>query len=240
MLLQQEGEIRHIGLSEVTVEQVKQARKPAETVSVQNLYNLTNRGAEDVLEYAERENLAFIPWFPIATGEPARPGGPPDAPAREHSASPSQLALAWLLRRSPVMLPIPDTSRVAHPEENTEAARITLGDEEFQAPADAVWTRRGPGRAPPESRAVRAAVGPRPRPCAGYRQPAHGRLMSGLWITLRPPAAPARPSSRPPPRPSPRRDPHPSWRPSSRPLWRSSSPGAACRGPAAAGVRRGS
>ncbi|WP_326689934.1 MULTISPECIES: aldo/keto reductase [unclassified Streptomyces] len=138
VLLQQEGKIRHIGLSEVTVAQVKEARELAEIVSVQNLYNLANRSAEDVLEYAEQENLAFIPWFPMATGELARPGGPLDAAAKEHSSSPSQLALAWLLRRSPVMLPIPGTSRVAHLEENAEAARITLSDGEFQALADAV------------------------------------------------------------------------------------------------------
>ncbi|MEU2776222.1 aldo/keto reductase [Streptomyces sp. NPDC007162] len=135
--LQQEGKIRHIGLSEVTVEQIKEARSYAEIVSVQNLYNLANRSAEDVLEYAEAENIAFIPWFPIATGELARPGGPLDAASREHGASPSQLALAWLLRRSPVMLPIPGTSSTAHLEENTGAALIPLADEEFEALAAA-------------------------------------------------------------------------------------------------------
>ncbi|MCX4460368.1 aldo/keto reductase [Streptomyces sp. NBC_01728] len=138
LLLQQEGKIRHIGLSEVTVEQIEEARKIADIVSVQNLYNLANRGAEDVLEYAERENLGFIPWFPMATGQLARPGGPLDTLAKEHGASPSQLALAWLLRRSPVMLPIPGTSRVAHLEENTQAAQVTLTDAQFQALSQAV------------------------------------------------------------------------------------------------------
>ncbi|MEZ0095150.1 aldo/keto reductase [Streptacidiphilus sp. EB129] len=138
VLLQQEGKIRHIGLSEVSVEELKQARAIAEIVSVQNLYNLADRRAEDVLTYAEQENIAFIPWFPMATGELARPGGPLDTFAKQHDASPSQLALAWLLRRSPVMLPIPGTSSVAHLEENTEAARIVLTDETFTALADAV------------------------------------------------------------------------------------------------------
>ncbi|PXX68392.1 aryl-alcohol dehydrogenase-like predicted oxidoreductase [Nocardia tenerifensis] len=132
-LLQQEGKIRHIGVSQVSVEQLKQAREIATIVSVQNLYNLSNRTDEDVLDYAERENIAFIPWFPIATGELAKAGGPLDAIAKEHGATPAQLALAWLLRRSPVLLPIPGTSSVAHLEENTEGARITLTDKEFAA-----------------------------------------------------------------------------------------------------------
>ncbi|GAA0268264.1 aldo/keto reductase [Actinomadura nitritigenes] len=136
--LQEEGKIRHIGLSEVTVEQLKEARGIAEIVSVQNLYNLVNRKAEDVLDYAEAEDIAFIPWFPIATGELARPGGPLESAAREHGATASQLALAWLLRRSPVMLPIPGTSRVAHLEENVQAATVTLTDEEYEALTKAV------------------------------------------------------------------------------------------------------
>ncbi|MEU0500660.1 aldo/keto reductase [Nocardia sp. NPDC005998] len=131
-LLQQEGKIRHIGVSEVSVAGLKQARKIAEIVSVQNQYNLVNRSAEDVLEYAEANNIAFIPWFPMATGDLARPGGPLDTLARP-DASPSQLALAWLLRRSPVILPIPGTSSVAHLEENTAAATITLTDDEYAA-----------------------------------------------------------------------------------------------------------
>ncbi|KIA63301.1 aldo/keto reductase [Nocardia vulneris] len=137
-LLQQEGKIRHIGLSQVSVAQLAQAREIATIVSVQNLYNLSNRTDEDVLDYAERENIAFIPWYPIATGKLAAPGGPLDAIAKEHGAAPAQLALAWLLRRSPVLLPIPGTSSVAHAEENAEAARITLTDKEFESLAAAV------------------------------------------------------------------------------------------------------
>ncbi|QDQ15717.1 aldo/keto reductase [Streptomyces spectabilis] len=131
--LKEEGKVRHIGLSEVTVEQLAQAREITEIASVQNKYNLADRASEDVLEYAERENIAFIPWYPMATGELARPGGPLDAAAKEQGATPSQLALAWLLRRSPVVLPIPGTSRVAHLEQNTAAAGITLTDAQFEA-----------------------------------------------------------------------------------------------------------
>ncbi|WP_330228572.1 aldo/keto reductase [Nocardia sp. NBC_00508] len=130
--LRQEGKIRHIGLSEVTVAQLEQARKVVDIVSVQNMYNLANRNAEDVLEYAEANDIAFIPWFPMATGDLARPGGVLDTFTRD-DASPSQLALAWLLRRSPVLLPIPGTSSVAHLEENTAAATITLTDDEYAA-----------------------------------------------------------------------------------------------------------
>jgi aryl-alcohol dehydrogenase-like predicted oxidoreductase len=130
-LLQQEGKIAHIGLSEVDVAQLEQAREIAEIVSVQNLYNLANRSAEALLDHAEKAGIAFIPWFPLATGALARPGGPLDALAGRHGASPSQLALAWLLRRSPVMLPIPGTSSVAHLEDNTAAALLELSDEEF-------------------------------------------------------------------------------------------------------------
>ncbi|WP_327110315.1 aldo/keto reductase [Nocardia sp. NBC_01730] len=137
VLLQQEGKIRHIGVSQVSVEQLRQAREIATIVSVQNLYNLANRTDEDVLDYAEQENIAFIPWFPIATGELAKPGGPLDAISADHGATPAQLALAWLLRRSPVVLPIPGTSSVAHVEENTAAAGITLTDKEFDTLAAA-------------------------------------------------------------------------------------------------------
>jgi pyridoxine 4-dehydrogenase len=136
--LQQEGKIRHIGVSEVSVEELKQAREIVDIVSVQNLYNLANRKAEDVLDYAEANDIAFIPWFPIATGELARPGGPLDTFAKKHHASAAQLALAWLLRRSPVILPIPGTSSVEHVQENTAAATVTLTDEEFKALSDAV------------------------------------------------------------------------------------------------------
>ncbi|MET8279213.1 aldo/keto reductase [Micromonospora sp. NPDC005174] len=136
-LLRQEGKIQHIGLSEVSVEQIEQSRAITEIVSVQNEYNLANRSAEDVLDYCERNDLAFIPWYPIATGELARPGGPLDAISNAHGASPAQLALAWLLRRSPVMLPIPGTSSVAHLEENVGAADVRLTDDEFEALAKA-------------------------------------------------------------------------------------------------------
>jgi aryl-alcohol dehydrogenase-like predicted oxidoreductase len=129
--LQQEGKIRHLGLSQVSVAQLEEATKTAPIVSVQNLYNLSQRDDEPVLEYAEQNGLGFIPWFPLATGGLAKAGGPLDAIAREHDASPSQLALAWLLKRSPVMLPIPGTSSVAHVEDNVNAAKIGLTDDEF-------------------------------------------------------------------------------------------------------------
>jgi aryl-alcohol dehydrogenase-like predicted oxidoreductase len=122
----------------VSVEVLKQAGEIANIVSVQNLYNLAHRKAGDVLDYAEANDIAFIPWFPIATGELARPGGPLDTFAKKHGASPSQLALAWLLRRSPVILPIPGTSSVEHVAENTAAATVTLTDDEFTALSDAV------------------------------------------------------------------------------------------------------
>jgi aryl-alcohol dehydrogenase-like predicted oxidoreductase len=131
-LLQDEGKIAHIGLSEVDVDQLEQARAITEIASVQNLYNLANRSAEKLLDHSEANGIAFIPWFPLATGELAKPGGPLDSLARRHGATASQLALAWLLRRSPVMLPIPGTSSVAHLEENLAAAELTLSDEEFE------------------------------------------------------------------------------------------------------------
>ena len=131
--LQQEGKIRHIGLSEVTVDQLAHARTIVDVVSVQNRYNLADRASEDVLVYAEREGLGFIPWFPVATGKLARPGGPLDSVATAHGATPAQLALAWLLRRSPVMLPIPGTKSVTHLEENVAAADLILTDDEFAA-----------------------------------------------------------------------------------------------------------
>lgn len=133
-----EGKIRHIGLSEVSVEQLEAATELAPIVSVQNLYNLANRSAEKVLEYAEANNIAFIPWFPLATGQLAKPGSPLDELAREHKATASQLALAWLLRRSPVILPIPGTSSVAHVEDNVAAALIELSDDEFETLTAAV------------------------------------------------------------------------------------------------------
>jgi pyridoxine 4-dehydrogenase len=129
-MLQDEGKIRHIGLSEVTVEQLEEAQRTADIASVQNLFNLTDRSAEPLLEHAEKNGIAFIPWFPLATGELSRQGGPLDQLASELGATPSQLALAWLLWRSPVMLPIPGTSTVSHLEENLAAATIELSDEQ--------------------------------------------------------------------------------------------------------------
>ena len=130
--LQQEGKIRHIGLSEVNVDQLEAAQKVATIVSVQNMYNLSVRTAEPVLEACEGQNIGFIPWFPLAAGPLAAADGPLQRIATDHDASPSQLALAWLLKRSPVMLPIPGTSKVAHLEENVAAAGIELSDDEFE------------------------------------------------------------------------------------------------------------
>ena len=129
--LQQEGKIRHIGLSEVTVEQLEAAQKVATIVSVQNMYNLSVRSAEPVLEACEAQDIGFIPWFPLAAGPLAAADGPLQRIAADHEATASQLALAWLLKRSPVMLPIPGTSKVAHLEENVAAANIELSDDEF-------------------------------------------------------------------------------------------------------------
>jgi pyridoxine 4-dehydrogenase len=130
--LQQEGKIRHIGLSEVGVEQLSAAQKIAPIVSVQNMYNLTARSAEPVLDACEAQGLGFIPWFPLAAGPLAASDGPLQRIAAEHDATASQLALAWLLKRSPVMLPIPGTSKVSHLEQNVAAAEIELSDEEFE------------------------------------------------------------------------------------------------------------
>jgi len=129
--LQDEGKIRHIGLSEVTVEEVEAASKIATIVSVQNLFNLARRDAEPLLDYATANGIAFIPWFPLATGKLLGEGGPLSELAATHGASPSQLALAWLLRRSPVMLPIPGTSSIEHLEDNLRGAEPELTDEEF-------------------------------------------------------------------------------------------------------------
>lgn len=126
--LQEEGKIRYIGLSEVSVDQIRQVQRLTSIVTVQNLYNIANRKSEDVLEFSEAENIGFIPWFPLATGDLATTGGTLAAVAKRLSATPSQVALAWLLRRSPVMLPIPGTSRVKHLEENTAAAVLELDE----------------------------------------------------------------------------------------------------------------
>jgi pyridoxine 4-dehydrogenase len=130
---QKEGKIRHIGLSEVSVAEVERARKTVPIVSVQNLYNLLDRQHEPVLEYCQKHNIAFIPWFPVGAGKLAQPGGPLDQVARRHGASVAQLSIAWLLHHSPVMLPIPGTSRVAHLEENIASAGLHLDDAEWSA-----------------------------------------------------------------------------------------------------------
>ncbi|HKC27353.1 MAG TPA: aldo/keto reductase [Jatrophihabitans sp.] len=122
--LQDEGKIASIGLSEVSVNDIEQVRKLAEVTSVQNLYNLTNRRSEDVLDYCTREGMAFIPWYPIAAGKLAEPGGIVDEIAKRHDATAAQVALAWLLARAQVMLPIPGTSKVSHLEENMGAAQL--------------------------------------------------------------------------------------------------------------------
>jgi aryl-alcohol dehydrogenase-like predicted oxidoreductase len=131
--LQKEGKIRHIGLSEVGVDQLTEAQRHATIVSVQNLFNLTARDAEPLLDHCTEHDIAFIPWFPLATGKLLEDGGPLAEIAEETGAEPSQLALAWLLKRSPVMLPIPGTSSVAHLEQNLGAARVELTDEQFKA-----------------------------------------------------------------------------------------------------------
>ncbi|MGN2637798.1 aldo/keto reductase [Nocardia takedensis] len=136
--LQDEGKIQHIGLSEVSVDQLEAASKVATIATVQNLYNLANRSAEPLLDHATERGIGFIPWFPLATGELSKPGGPLDTLAREKGVAPAQLALAWLLRRSPVILPIPGTSSVAHLEENVAAVDVELTDDEFDALAAAV------------------------------------------------------------------------------------------------------
>ncbi|MEU2732452.1 aldo/keto reductase [Streptomyces griseoviridis] len=136
--LRDEGKIRHIGLSEVSVDDVETARGIVEIVSVQNLFNLADRTAEPLLDYATEHGIGFIPWFPLATGRLAREDGPLAELATQHGASASQLALAWLLKRSPAMLPIPGTSSVAHLEDNVRAAEITLTDDEFDALSGAV------------------------------------------------------------------------------------------------------
>ena len=128
-----EGKVQAVGLSEVSVEQIIAARNVVTISTVQNLYNVTNRKSEAALEYCEHEGIGFIPWYPVAAGNLARSGGPLDALAQQSGVSVGQLSLAWLLRRSPVMVPIPGTSKVAHVEENCAAADITMDDETFDA-----------------------------------------------------------------------------------------------------------
>ena len=131
--LQTAGKIRFVGLSEVSVAEIEQARKVIDIVSVQNEYNITNRKSEAVLDYCTQHNIAFIPWFPVASGKLAQPGGKLDELAKKHNATTSQLSLAWLLHHSPVILPIPGTSSVEHLEENLKAADVTLSDAEWQS-----------------------------------------------------------------------------------------------------------
>jgi pyridoxine 4-dehydrogenase len=134
--LQDEGKIVAIGLSQVTVEQIEQARQIADVVTVQNRYNLTDPTSTDVLDHCAREGIGFITWAPVGAGELTRPDGPLDRIASTHGATPSQVALAWLLARSEVMLPIPGTSKVAHLEENIAAAQLTLSAQEIDELAE--------------------------------------------------------------------------------------------------------
>lgn len=128
----EDGLVRHVGLSEVSVADVKAAAKYFPVATVQNRYNLTDRGSEAVLQYCEEQGIGFIPWYPLAAGDLARPGGLLDTVAKRHGATPSQVALAWVLKRSPVMLPIPGTSKVKHLEENVAAVNVALSQQEFE------------------------------------------------------------------------------------------------------------
>jgi aryl-alcohol dehydrogenase-like predicted oxidoreductase len=128
-----EGIIAHAGLSEVSVEDIEAARKVFPVATVQNRYNLVDRTSEAVLNYCEEQGIGFIPWYPLAAGDLAKPGSLLDTLAKRHHAAPSQLALAWVLKRSPVMLPIPGTSQLAHLEQNVAAVDIELSDEDFAA-----------------------------------------------------------------------------------------------------------
>jgi pyridoxine 4-dehydrogenase len=129
--MQSEGLIWHAGLSEVGVKEIEAAQKYFKVATVQNRYNLADRSSEDVLDYCEKQGIGFIPWFPLAAGDLAKPGSRLEAIAKNHKAVPSQIALAWLLKRSPVILPIPGTSKVKHLEENVAGANIELTDSEF-------------------------------------------------------------------------------------------------------------
>jgi pyridoxine 4-dehydrogenase len=128
-----DGVIAHAGLSEVSVEDIEAAAKHFKVATVQNKYNLVDRASEKVLDYCAQHNIGFIPWFPLAAGDLAKPGSVLDAIAKKHHAAPSQIALAWVLQRSPVMLPIPGTSKVSHLEENVAAVGIMLSDEDFKS-----------------------------------------------------------------------------------------------------------
>jgi aryl-alcohol dehydrogenase-like predicted oxidoreductase len=130
--MQKEGLIQHVGLSNVTIDDIEAARALFPVVTVQNRYNLVDRGSEDVLDYCEAKGIGFIPWFPLAAGGLAKPGSVLDRVAQAHGVGPSQIALAWVLKRSPVMLPIPGTASAAHLEENVAAANIELSEEDFR------------------------------------------------------------------------------------------------------------
>ena len=129
--LQKKGKIGHVGLSEVKVPEIEQARKVIDIVSVQNKYNISDRAHEDVLDYCTKQGIAFIPWFPVAAGKLAQPGGKLDQAAKKYGVTVGQISLAWLLRKSKMMLPIPGTSSVKHLEENVAAANVQLGDAEW-------------------------------------------------------------------------------------------------------------
>ena len=131
--LLEEGKVRHIGLSNVGLEELERARDITPIVSVQNRYNLADRRSEEILERCQDLGLGFLPWFPLNTGNLAQPSGKLDEIARAHDATPAQVALAWLLQRSPVTLPIPGTSSIEHFDENLEAAQLELSDQEMEA-----------------------------------------------------------------------------------------------------------
>lgn len=131
--MQQEGKISHIGVSETTVADIERAQDVVKVVSVQNKYNITDRNYEDVLEYCEKNKIAFIPWFPLGAGSLVKPGGTLDRLAQKHNATMSQVATAWLLHRSPVMLPIPGTSKLSHLEQNVAAAELRLDENEWKS-----------------------------------------------------------------------------------------------------------
>ncbi len=135
--LRDAGKVREVGLSEAGVGDIELARSIVPVVTVQNQYNIAQRGADDVIDYCEEHRIGFIPWFPLGSGKLSRDGGPLDTVAREVGATVSQVSLAWLLRRSPVMLPIPGTSSLSHLEENCTAATVSLTDEQYDSLVDA-------------------------------------------------------------------------------------------------------
>lgn len=146
--LRDEGKVREVGLSEASVAQIESARRIVPIVSVQNLYNIAQREADDVVEYCEQHEIGFIPWFPLGSGRLSAPGGPIEEIAQQHKATVPQISLAWLLRRSSIMLPIPGTSSLAHLEENCAASHVTLSEVEYQELTDSRkairrWAMRG-------------------------------------------------------------------------------------------------